>query len=827
MKKILNIIFITFVVLFSAILNINAQNSDYIITAEFLNSTIKLIEINGEQTLFLPSGADLNNLTFNIDGVKEFEIEGDKGIIIAESHEPVNVNSIAKNNSFGEYKIKIKINDYVIDFKILCSDKISSLFIKSDDPVNYGRDYVAEVRGNKSKGNIDVYSDAGDIIYSGAMKEIKGRGNSTWEGTSKKPYQIKLDENINLLDDGKDENADKTWILLANSFDPTLIRNQLTYDLAKEVGLPYSPECTPVDVFYDGEYIGNYLLSEKNEISSGRVNINDFEQEIESVGLPEKISYGKDKNIYGNTFKYAEGIVVPDYADYGFLLEYEYPDRVDEEKCWFSTTNGNYVVIKSPENLPKSLVRKVSERYQEYEDAVYNYGVNPNNGRPYEDYVNIDSLVKIFAIEQFSKDIDAFMSSTYMYMDNNMEFNYGPVWDFDISYGIGSNTEADENQKVTGFTVFNTDFSKKLMNIPTFQERYIKFYNNHFAPIIENIILGKTSGKYVRSVDDYVTDVANSQKMNYLIWDFGGFSGNKVDWVFDDYYENVDYLKNFIKDRNEWTKKALNENICLNDIKTLNIYTYFDSISQETYFSLSENDYYVAKILSVENGNIIIKHLSGIEYSDQFEVYINGIRTNYTIDNAECIVVPIPAEHNVMPLKKEGVVFKDVPNNSWYYHYVYNVYNNGWMKGVTDKRFQPEESLKKGMVITALFRMSGSKGDVNKFTVSSECYNDAATWAVKNHIISEFEKEFMEFNGTITREETAVLIYRAYGSPEVRFDLHFVDSSDISDYSVDAVKWCVKNGIFSGDNKNRFNPEKDLSRAELTKILSVYAQLVK
>jgi hypothetical protein len=63
----------------------------------------------------------------------------------------------------------------------------------------------------------------------------------------------------------------RTWVLLANHTDPSLMRNKLTYDLARAVNLPYSPESRFVDVKIndvDGEHVlGNYLLTEKTEVA--------------------------------------------------------------------------------------------------------------------------------------------------------------------------------------------------------------------------------------------------------------------------------------------------------------------------------------------------------------------------------------------------------------------------------------------------------------------------------------------------------------------------------------------------------------------------------
>ncbi len=98
--------------------------------------------------------------------------------------------------------------------------------------------------------------------------EIKGRGNYTWT-LAKKPYQIKLDGSKPVLGMG----AAKTWILLANYADASLMRNKLAYDLGASLGLHGSPDSRWVDLRINGEYRGNYLITEKVEVKKNRVEL--------------------------------------------------------------------------------------------------------------------------------------------------------------------------------------------------------------------------------------------------------------------------------------------------------------------------------------------------------------------------------------------------------------------------------------------------------------------------------------------------------------------------------------------------------------------------
>ena len=69
----------------------------------------------------------------------------------------------------------------------------------------------------------------------------------------------------------------------------------MIYELANQVGFYWTPEGEYVDVYINGEYNGLYLLSEKVEVASGRLELNleegDFFGEFRSAEEQEKSYY--------------------------------------------------------------------------------------------------------------------------------------------------------------------------------------------------------------------------------------------------------------------------------------------------------------------------------------------------------------------------------------------------------------------------------------------------------------------------------------------------------------------------------------------------------
>lgn len=126
-------------------------------------------------------------------------------------------------------------------------------------------------KDTKYTGNqVTICDPAGETIQKDGV-EIKGRGNTTWGFAAKKGYQIKFEKKTALFGMEKA----KKWVLLANAFDDSMLRNAVAFDLARSIGMKETPEYRFVDFFADGEYLGTYFLCEKVELGEGRVNLKD------------------------------------------------------------------------------------------------------------------------------------------------------------------------------------------------------------------------------------------------------------------------------------------------------------------------------------------------------------------------------------------------------------------------------------------------------------------------------------------------------------------------------------------------------------------------
>ena len=78
-------------------------------------------------------------------------------------------------------------------------------------------------------------------------------------------------------------------------------------------------------------------------------------------------------------------------------------------------------------------------------------------------------------------------------------------------------------------------------------------------------------------------------------------------------------------------------------------------------------------------------------------------------------------------------------------------------------------------------------------------------------------------NGSITREQLAVMLYRASGADAGSAELSaFADSKAVSSWAAEALSWAVEQGVITGKKGNLLDPGGTASRAEVAVMLQRY-----
>lgn len=458
------------------------------------SADIKVQCINSQSYLLLPSCIKPNQTALYYDFDDAIKIKG------AGSNSSQTEISITSGQKFdlgalfnslpedNKYPITIDNDSEVLN--IVFSDQIPSLFLDIDESKGTINDMHKDKSNNCYGGSNIADENSLESIKSLGTFSMRGRGNATWLAP-KKPYQIKFDKKTEVLG----MKSAKTWILLANHYDPTLARNATAFDIAKALNMGYTPEYKFVDLYMNGEYLGNYTICEKIQINKSRLNITDLEDNVDSViseynktnkanysNLSELYSVGaatlnEDKTICTvNTGKNKHEINLTG----GYLLEFDYYDDNPQIKL----SDGRKVTIKSPENLGSDIheacYAHINKYIKEADEAILSDNGYNKMGLHYSKYIDLESFAKMWLIKEYSMDYDAVVSM-YMYKDADGILKAGPVWDFDNAFARESGAYPNNNYNVIangGFHQLMSAWLTKLMCQQDFLNQLVKTYND-------------------------------------------------------------------------------------------------------------------------------------------------------------------------------------------------------------------------------------------------------------------------------------------------------------------------------------------------------------
>jgi hypothetical protein len=348
--------------------------------------------------------------------------------------------------------------------------------------------------------------------------EIRGRGNSTFF-MPKMPFRIKFPSKTAFLNDY----AEKTWVLLANYTDQTLVRNYLANQFSSQVGMAFSPSATFADVYLNGEYIGNYLVTDQIEVSSNRVDIDKNSTEV----------------------------------DTGYLLEMdlrliETPEGVENVDYFY--VYGRPYAIKSPKTDD---IYYTVDQFNYISDYIVTVHETLMNGDDFSELIDLNSFVDWFLIEELFKNVDSGYSSVYMYKDSGQPLKMGPIWDMDLSSG---NQQPQLSAQMRSPIGWYTSLPEKnvwfhyLMNYEDFREAVKTRWDEWYAEDIPELIA---------SIYPLTDSIAYSRYLNFQRWDVIGTNNewytNPEILALDTYEEQVKYLVDYLTMRSEWLNQAIHQ----------------------------------------------------------------------------------------------------------------------------------------------------------------------------------------------------------------------------------------------------------------------------
>jgi len=279
-------------------------------------------------------------------------------------------------------------------------------------------------------------------------------------------------------------NPHSEWALHGPFLDKTLMRNYMWMNIAAEVMGPghFVPQVRFFELILNGEYQGVYVLMETVRVSPSRVSLN----------------------------RYRDGMPVTSYV-VRFDTVTQTPERKVNNFSYYTLRleGGNKLEIMYPtlsrqtDVVHEYVARNVStvERILYSPEILWYSGI-------YEQYIDLNSFVNFFIINEFIANNDLWAGSTYLHKDVRGRLVAGPVWDF--------NNVMDNfflSMPVDQFILADRGWFDRLMMSPTFTDRVIRRWHElRTGTLAEARLIN-----YMQEVEDWLGSAIDR---NFEVWGY-------------------------------------------------------------------------------------------------------------------------------------------------------------------------------------------------------------------------------------------------------------------------------------------------------------------
>ncbi len=318
--------------------------------------------------------------------------------------------------------------------------------------------------------------------------EFRGRGNSTWN-MKKKPYRFKMSSKAKVCGLAKA----KSFALIANYIDCSLMRNSVALWVSNWFEMPYSNHCVPVKVYLNGIYKGAYMLTEKIGVGGGSVDID------ENTGMLFELdsNYDEDFKFYFNLSNYSTSS-----SAYGSMTGYlpvmvKDPDLTEVCEALGTTTSAYF-----------------SEWTADFVEMAKAVMSTPADG-DLSKYLDLESVAEFFVVNSLANNHEMkHPKSFYLYkksLEEGEVYHFGPTWDFDWAFTFDGKEGASASVPLVS-SIGDCDgytFIKALFQNKAFRAIYKQKWDTFVADGYPELL------KYM---EEYATLIEPTAKENGLLW---------------------------------------------------------------------------------------------------------------------------------------------------------------------------------------------------------------------------------------------------------------------------------------------------------------------
>ena len=393
----------------------------------------------------------------------------------------------------------------------------------------------------KIPGSLQIYQE--ELLIEEHLIGIEIRGSSS-QMFDKKSYGFEtwdeMGEDLNASLGGFPEEED--WILYGPYSDKSLVRNVLIYELSNNMG-QYASKTKFYELEINEIFQGTYVLMEKIKRDRNRVDISKNKVEDITGGYIIKIDKPTgdgdwyDGNISFNSQYDTTGVLIGN-SNINFLYEYPKADDVSEEQKKY---------IQDYIHLFETAL--ISEDFESIENG-------------YRQFIDLDSFIDFFILNEFSKNPDGFRLSTYLHKEKGGKLKMGPIWDFNLAFG---NVNYCDGDSPYGWAHrFNDICSGDNWQVPFWWNRflddpeYVSLLKERWAILRSEILSSDTVSFRLRELQENLKGSSAIDK-NFGKWLILGKYIWPNKFIGDSYDSEINYLEEWINERFDWLDQNINE----------------------------------------------------------------------------------------------------------------------------------------------------------------------------------------------------------------------------------------------------------------------------
>jgi hypothetical protein len=346
--------------------------------------------------------------------------------------------------------------------------------------------------------------------FSQTSVRARGRGNSTWTA-NKKPYRLNFGESVSFLGLPSGRN----FVLLANAFDHSHLRNNVAFAAARTLSFDFVPTAVHVDLYINGRYQGLYTIGDSVRVSSEGIGVN------RNGGFLLELGGVKNSvHVHGTDF--------------------------------FHSRIQRFIRVRYPQprtDLTSAQFNNISQIFNAACDSVL-------NGGAYEEHFDMLSLIDYFLLTELLYNLDGtFTRSVFVMRNPGGKLRIASVWDYDLAMG---NYSADRNRYNVWASV-HTDESwftqptwiNYLIDCPAFQYAVRKRWEQ-IGTRMYNAAVNE-----IRNNRTYLNNGVrrNNQALPRRTYRFTSAQTNRI----SSWSGQLDYVESFLRLRRNWMNNQIAE----------------------------------------------------------------------------------------------------------------------------------------------------------------------------------------------------------------------------------------------------------------------------